>query len=255
MGDRPARRVGTHAEARLQRKIVHLVDDAVDVIGKIGPAFLDGVIVFQQRFKRVKALHQRIGPETPFGQQRHHFHLAAARHDAHLAPGIGEKPQRALGSDSTVELAQGTRRRIARIDVKRLSLRFQFGIERLKGLLGHVDLAAHFHDVGDIFPRQNAGYVGNGLRIGGDVLANHPVTARCRTHQPSVLIAQRQRQPVDLRFRRQCRAPVELQEAGNRIPEIGHVFIAERIGQRQHRLGVRNLLELVERHETDPSRR
>ena len=45
---RPARRPRHEAEARLQREVVDLVDDAVDVVAELGAIRLDGAVVLEQ---------------------------------------------------------------------------------------------------------------------------------------------------------------------------------------------------------------
>ena len=53
---RPARAARDEAEPRLQREIVDLVDDAVDVVAEIGALRLDGAIMREQLLGRVAEL-------------------------------------------------------------------------------------------------------------------------------------------------------------------------------------------------------
>ena len=79
--------------------------------------------------------------------------------------------------------------------------------------------------------------------VGGDVLAGGAVAARGAAHQLAVLVAQRQRQAVDLRLGHERpasrrRQPQEAPDAGD---ELGHVLFVERVVEREHRHGVATL--------------
>ena len=64
VGNRPARRTRHEAEPALQGKVVHLVDDTVNVIGQVRPLPLDPVIMRQKAFRAVEYRHQRIGDKS-----------------------------------------------------------------------------------------------------------------------------------------------------------------------------------------------
>ena len=64
--------------------------------------------------------------------------------------------------------------------------------------MAHVDLAAHLEGGGKVLGGNRFGDVGNGAHIGGDVFAFVAVAARRALDQPAALVAQRDRQTVDL---------------------------------------------------------
>ncbi len=144
VGDRPARRAGAQAEARLQSERVRLIDDAVDVVVEAGALALDVAIDGKRRLDVVAELHQRIDLEAPVVEGLDHAHLRLRRHVAHLAPGIGEEAQRPRRGDLRVLLAQRAGRGVARIDVEGLSLLLLKRVELLEVGLAEIDFAAHF---------------------------------------------------------------------------------------------------------------
>ena len=66
--------------------------------------------------------------------------------------------------------------------------------------MSHIDFAAQFAGGGNVAALQLVRNVLDGADIGGDVLALEAVAAGRRAHQFAVLVAQRQRQAVDLRL-------------------------------------------------------
>jgi hypothetical protein len=62
--DRPARRARDIAEPLLQREIVDLVDDAVDVVGRASALGLDGAVMLEEFLRRLAAPHQLVGTEA-----------------------------------------------------------------------------------------------------------------------------------------------------------------------------------------------
>ena len=114
-----------------------------------------------------------------------------------LAQLVAPHRQLALGGHRGVLLAQGPRRGVAGVDERRLPCRGRPFVEGVEGVRGHVDLAAHLED-----PRRARGQGRrNGAdrpHIGGDVLADAAVAPGGGLHQLAVLVAQRDRHPVDL---------------------------------------------------------
>jgi len=76
------------------------------------------------------------------------------------------------------------------------------GVQLGEGGVGEVDLAPNLDDVGPAFPSQATGNVGDGEKVGGDVLAHPAITPGGAAHQDPALIAQGGREPVDLGFGR-----------------------------------------------------
>ncbi len=73
-------------------------------------------------------------------------------------------------------------------------------VEREKGLLGHVDFAAHLADVGHVAALQLLRHVFERADVGGDVLAFRTVATGGGGDEFTALVAQRHRQPVDFRL-------------------------------------------------------
>ena len=71
-------------------------------------------------------------------------------------------------------------------------------IERGKGLLFHINLAAHLEDFRMPGPGQLLRDVGNMLHVRRDVLPHLAITTGGRTHEPATLVAQRAGEAVDL---------------------------------------------------------
>ena len=113
--DRPARRARHEAEPLLPIEAVDFVDDAVDVVVERRALRLDLAVKFQQRLERAAQFGQRVGLKAASLEPFDHAGLRIRRHVAHLAPGIGEKAERARRGDRGVVLAQRAGRGIARI--------------------------------------------------------------------------------------------------------------------------------------------
>ncbi len=120
----------------------------------------------------------------------------------------------------------------------------------------HVDLAAHVDQRGDVAALQLVRDLGDGHHVLGDVLAFHAVAARRRLGELAILVAQRDRQPVDLRLggEGEGRVGVELQEAVHALDEVRHVLGVERIAERQHRHAMAHLAEALGRGRADAFR-
>ena len=154
-------------------------------------------------------------------------------------------------------LAQRARRRIARIGEDGVAGRLLPLVQRQKRLLGHVDLAAHLADVGHVAALQLLRHVLQRADIGGDVLALGAVAAGRRGDEFAALIAQRHRQPVDLRLGGEIDPLVvaELEEAADAADEIEHVLLGKGVVEREHRHRVADLLEPPGRRRADLLRR
>jgi hypothetical protein len=243
--NRPTRRPGDKTKPFLQIQPVDLVDNTVDIIVELRPVFLNTVIDCEQLFHRFTALHQRIDLESPRGQLRNHAVLRVLWQCAHFPPGIGKKPKRAGRGDFRFQLAQGTGRRIARVGKHLAAIGHHPRIQRLKILVGHIDLTADLHHI-----RHSSGQrlwnVRDGLGVCGDVLARRAVAPRCGIDKLAVLIPQRQGQAVNLWFGsdgERTHQRIELQEPPHPADEITDIIIAESVVQRQHRDAVRDLSE------------
>ena len=93
----------------------------------------------------------------------------------------------------------------------------------------------------------------------GDVLADLAVAAGGAAHEHAVLVEQRHRQAVDLRLghelERRVLDPLAREVVAHAVDPGAQLGLAARVGQREHRLQVRDLLELADRLAADPLRR
>ena len=69
VGDGPARRAGDEAQALLQVEAVHLVDDAVDVVGELGALLRQLLVVGEQLGGAGADARLRIDRQPPLGER------------------------------------------------------------------------------------------------------------------------------------------------------------------------------------------
>ena len=109
-----------------------------------------------------------------------------------------EEAQRASGRDRRVFLAQRAGGSVARVGEDLAARGLLPRVQRLKIRFRHVHFAAHFQHVGRVLNVLRN--VGDRPRVGGDVLADGAVAARCGENELAALVTKRAGQPVDLRF-------------------------------------------------------
>ncbi len=156
-----------------------------------------------------------------------------------------QKAQRPRGGDPGVLLPERAGGSVARIGEQLLAARLLRGIQCGKVRFGHVNLAADFEDVGDRTASEALGNVANRPHIGGDILAHLAIAARRGAHQHALLVAQRERQSVDLVLGRE-REHVALgqrQIAPHACDELADVLIRKAVVEAHHPLLVPHLGE------------
>jgi hypothetical protein len=231
----PARGSRDEAQPLLQVEPVDLVDDAVDIEREVSPRLLDRAIV-REHSVHVVAADEQLGDGNPEAlNPLHRFILRVGERFAELTPPVSEKAQRTGRGDAGILLPKRAGRGVARIGKHLAAGRFLSLVERFEVGFGHVDLAAHFKDVG------RAGNVvrdiADGANIGRHVLADSAIAARRREHQRPLLVAERAAEPVDLRLgshrdgclRRQVQEPLHASD------ELTHVLRRERVFEAEHR--------------------
>ena len=228
-------------------EVVDLVDDAVDVVAETRALGLDLAMEGQHLVEARDAAHQRVDLESPAPERRHHLGLRAARQRAHLAPGVGEEAQRTRCRDRGVELAQRTRGGVARIGKDLVAGRRLARVDLGEIGMPEIDLAADLRHLRDTLAAQLLRDVGDRERVRGDVLADRAVAAGRGGDELALLIAQAQRQAVDLRLGREDerRLRAEGEEAPDAFDELAHVLLAEAVGERQHRHAMAHLGEFL----------
>ncbi len=141
-GDGPARRAGDEAEPLLPVQPVDLVDHPVDIEGQLGAFGFHAGIGGQQARRVLDPLALRRGGKAPGLQLGQGFPLGVGEGRAVQAPGIGEEGQGASGGDGAVDLAQGAGGGVAGVGVGLLAGLLGGGVERRKGCMAQIDLAA-----------------------------------------------------------------------------------------------------------------
>ena len=255
--DRPARGARHETEALLPVETVDLVDHAVDIVIELGALLFYFAMESDQLLHRMTNLGQRIGLEAAVLEPADHAGLGVGRHLAHLPPGIGEEAERPRGGDGRILLPQRARRRIARIGKDGIAGGLLPLVEREEGVLGHVDLAAHLADIRDVAALQFFRHVLERTDVGGDVLAHGAVAAGRRGDELALFVAQRHRQPVDLRLGAEVDLAIvaQPQETPDAIDEIDDVLFRKGVVERLHRHRVPDFCKAPGRCRTDFLRR
>ena len=252
VGDGPARRGGAEAEAGLEVEAVDLVDHAVDVVAEGGAAGLDVAVSGEHVVDAVAGRHQRIGGEAERRESGDRAGLGVRERLGDLAPGVGEEPQRTGGGDPGIELAQRSGGRVARVgEGPGAGLRLA-GVEGGEIRVAHIDLAADLEHGGGA--GQGLGDVVDGAGVGGDVLAGLAVAARGGLDEEAVLVAEREREAVDLGFGGVGERGVggDAEKTPHAPVEFRHVWIGEGVAEAEHRDGVADLCERLRRGRANP---
>jgi hypothetical protein len=108
--------------------------------------------------------------------------------------------QGAARRDGRVELTQRAGRGIAGIGERPLPALFLIGIQTLEGGAAHVNLAAHLEQFGEALGLHLVRNVGNCADISRDILALIAIAAGRSLHEAAAFVAERDREPIDLRF-------------------------------------------------------
>jgi hypothetical protein len=266
-----ARRTAHHAQPGLLVEPVHLDHDAVGLVRQVVPLLAprlgerdDAVDVEAGLALRVHREAQRLEP----GEGRR---LAVDGHGAALGPGPGRllehaglgrwrlldqlvEPRGELpsGGDLRVLLAQAARAAVAWVRVQRESELLALRVDPGELGLGHEHLAPGL-DRGRLRePRRDCL---DRAQVGRDVLAGRAVATCGAEREPPLLVAQRDRQAVDLELRDVGQAVgglgggCEAQPPPDAGVEGAQLVVAERVREAQHRALVADL------REAPPSRR
>ena len=122
-------------------------------------------------------------------------------------------------------------------------------VERGEVRQRHVDLAAHLDQRRRVVDPQRDR--ADRAQVVRDVLADLAVAARGAAHEHAVAVEQRHRQPVDLRLghelERRVLDPLAREVVAHAVDPGPQLLLGARVGEREHRLQVRDLLELADR--------
>ena len=254
--DGPAGAAGDEAEAVLPVEAVNLVDHAVDVIAELRAIGFEAVIDADQSIGALDAGRARIDREAPGFERLQRLGLRPGEWRRGLAPGVGEEAQGAPGRHRRVDLAQRSGGEVAGVGVGATAGRLGLRVEGGEGVVGGIDFAAHLDQGGPAGALQPVGNVGDGLQIGGDVLARPSVAAGRALDQNAVFVAQVGAETVDLGFGDEGDDLIrgQLEEAHDAGDEIGDVAVVESIVEGQHGHAVSHLGELAGDGCADPPR-
>ena len=245
VGDRPARRAARGAQLVVQRELVDLDDHAVDLVLDVVPVLAvvpDELIGTGRRVRDPEVGARREPPRREQG-----IDLALRRH-RRVGPGADPVHGQAQPREPFVHglqlalvlalglLPQGSGCRVPRVREEPVARLLLVGVERLE--VGDVEehLAAHFHQVGMALTREHERDAVQPPHVLGDVFADAAVAAGGRGHQSPALVAERQREPVDLELAQEVHRPagvaLHLRGPGQQL------LVAEDVVEAQHPLGV-----------------
>ena len=162
--------------------------------------------------------------------------------------------ERPFGGERRVELADRAGGGVARVGEGRLAGLGAALVQRFEGGDRQVDLAAHFDQRRRVLDPQRDR--ADRPQVLGHVLADPAVAAGGAADQDAVLVGEGDRQAVDLRLGRVAELgggdvePLQV-VADARLPGAQLLLVAG-VAEREHLLGVLDLLEAVERRRADP---
>ena len=246
VSDGPPGAAGDEAQAALPVDAIHLVDHAVDVIAQGRAVAFQLTIDGDQALGALDPARAGVDGKAPGLELLQGFPLGLGEVAGVFAPGVGEEVQRAFGGDPGVLLAQGAGGEVARVGVGPAAFRLCGRVERGKGVVGRIDFATHLDPVGPVVAGQSLLHIGDGVQIGGDVLARAAIAPRGADRQLAIDIEQIGGQAVDLGLGDKGDRFVggQFQEAGDPGDEVAHLALVEGVVQRQHGHAVAHLGEL-----------
>ena len=125
------------------------------------------------------------------------------RHAVRRSERVHPQAQRPRRRHLRVLLSQRARRGVPRVRERPLPVRGQLLVQPAERLHREVHLAPHLDQRGRVLQQQLRRHATHRADVRRDVLAGDAVTARRAPHQPSPLVRQRARHPVDLQLARE----------------------------------------------------
>ena len=248
----PPGRVRGRPEARVELPVLHFHDNPVDLVAEPVPPRLEVPAVGEHRLEVRHDLRLRVDGQARAAQQVQGARLRRkARHPVHL---VEEGAERPAGGDGRVLLAKRSRGRVSWVGKGPEPGRGLAAVQLLERGHREVDLATYLGDLRDLTRRQGQDVRdgGNGAHIRRHVLADASVTAGGAAQQAAVLVGERDRQAVDLRFTHERRSvlgsqqPLQPGAPGEDLLESGDLV------QAHHGRAVRDGRE--QRRRRDPDR-
>ena len=235
-GDRPARRPAGRAQPPLQRDVVDLDHDPVDLVGRdrvaVVPGLLDEALDLLQRRQHLDLVG---GRQAPGRQRAVGLGLGRRLEALPLADAVADHAERPGGGDPRVLLAQRPGGGVAGVGEDGLARLGHRDVEPLERLDRQEHLAAHLDQRGDrevVARGQPVRDRVDGLDVGRDVLAGPAVAPGQGTDQATVLVEQVDRQAVHLELAQQGR----VRDAVAREPGVpgGELVVGEGVVEALH---------------------
>ena len=255
-GDGPARRARDLAEPALEPDVVHLDDDAVDLVRQRVALALELGVEGTGCVERIEHLRPRHRPESPALEGLQRFPVPAELDAAHFAHAVTDEGERTRRGDARIELLQRPGGGVARVGEHRLPGLLALAVHAPEGLDRQKDLAPDLEQLGHgcRAALQAERHAADRPDVGRDVLADDPVAARRSRGEHAVLVDELDRHPVDLRLA-DVLDPLEVQELPDAGIELRHLLPRRDVVEREHRVAMTHRLELLEGHGADPLRR
>ena len=256
-----ARGPGDEADGLVPVALVDLVDDPVDVVGQRRAALADVAVEGEQAFDIGHGAAVRADRQPERAEPVEERRMRAGHRDVvgRLAQAIGEEAQRPLGGQRGIELAQAAGCGIAGIHEGLVATGPLRVVHPLEVAPEHEHLAAHLQATRRraIEPQRDRA---DGAQVGRHILADGAVATRGPLHEAPVLVAQADRQAVELQLRAVAqRRGIETSGGGGlaHAPvEAADIVVGECVLQRQHRQRVPHLAEAGRERAADaPGRR
>ena len=204
---RPARLAGDKTQALLPGQRIDLVDHAVNVKRQAVALGTHGLMKRHQTLRTQGHLAVSAHRQAHDGQGVQRGAVGGRRAPAlHFAQAIGVKAQRALGGNRRVQLPHRTSGGVARVDKSLAGTGALALVQVFKIVAAHINLATHFQHLGAAAdqPPRNAPTrprpPTHGEDVLGHVFAGGPIAPSGGLHQHAVLIAQIDRQAVELQL-------------------------------------------------------
>ena len=202
VGDGPAGGLGVDPQLCLEREIVDLYDQAVELVVELVAAALVVGHMGLHRSQIVQAGRVLVDGQAQRRQPVQRLHVGTEGGPAlGVAELVAPERQAPLGGHPGILLAKRAGGRIAGVDICLLAPLDLAGVEPLEGGETQDHLATHFEDWGGR-PAEPDGYVGDGAHRVSYVLAGASVAPSGGPNQHAVDIAHRDGQPVELQLHR-----------------------------------------------------
>ncbi len=256
--ERPPWRPRGKPEPFLPVTPVDLVHDAVDLVRELRARVADALVEGEAAVHARDHRRLRAGAQPEVAQGSEQLAVAAPLRERGIGDGpdaIAEEGERPRRRDARIELAHGAGRGVAGIDEGLLAARRECRVHALEALDRHEHLAADLEQ-GGRGAAQVQRHATDGADVRGHVLASRPVTARRGLREHTLLVGDRNGEPVEFRLGRVIDGAIDFAEPLARPPvECARIVRREAVVERQHRHAMDDFAECIEGRRTDPLRR